>query len=74
MITIIEPAENPIVVDNRQQSELLTHLFVAIGYRMRMAIRAMSDQIESGFAAFADVPYEDPLSQQQWEQLWETEP
>jgi hypothetical protein len=57
----------------RPQSELLTHLFVSMGYRLREAIRALSDLIESRFAAFAGVPYEDPLSQQQWEQLWETE-
>lgn len=74
MITIIGPAENPVVVDNRQQSELSTHVFVAIGYHMRMTIRAMSEQMERSFAAFAGVPYEDPLSRQQWEQLWETEP
>jgi hypothetical protein len=74
MITTIGPAENPVVVDNRQQSELSTRAFVAIGYHMRMTIRAMSQQIASGFAAFAGVPYEDPLSRQQWEQLWETEP
>ena len=69
MITIIGPAENPIVAENRQQSELSTQAFVAIGFHMRMAIRA----IESCFAAFAGVPYEDPLSRQQWEQMWETE-
>jgi hypothetical protein len=65
MITIIGPAENPIVVENRQQSELSTQVFVAIVFHMRMAIRA----IESSFAAFAGVPYEDPLSRQQWEQM-----
>lgn len=73
MITIIGPAENAVVVDNRQQSELSTHVFVAIGYHMRMTIRGMSERMERCFAAFAGVPYEDPLSRQQWEQLWETE-
>jgi hypothetical protein len=44
-----------------------------MGYRLRQAMRALYDLIESRFAAFAGVPYEDPLSRQQWEQLWETE-
>jgi hypothetical protein len=67
------PAANPIVLDNRPQSELLTCLFVSMGYRLREAIRPLYHLIESRFAAFAGVPYEDPLSRQQWEQLWETE-
>jgi hypothetical protein len=69
MITIIGPAANPIVLDNRPQSELLTPM----GYRLREAIRALYDLMDSRFAAFAGVPYEDPLSRQQWEQLWETD-
>jgi hypothetical protein len=73
MIMIIGPAANPIVLDNRPQSELLTHLIVSMGYRLREAIRAMYDLIENRFAAFAGVPYEDPPSRQQWEQLWDTE-
>jgi hypothetical protein len=73
MITIIGPAAKQIVLDNRPQSELSTHLFVSMGCRLREAIPAWYDLIERRFAAFADVPYEDPLSRQQWEQLWETE-
>jgi hypothetical protein len=73
MITIIGSTANPIVLDNRPQSELLTHLFVSMGYRMRQAIRALYDLIERRFAAFAGVPYEDPSSRQQWEQFFETE-
>jgi hypothetical protein len=74
MITIIDPAQYPIAVDKGQQSQFVTHVFVALEYHARAAIRAMGDQIESRFATFAGVPYQDPLSRQQWEQIWESEP
>jgi hypothetical protein len=40
-----------------------------IGYQLRVLIRAVSCKIERHFAAFASVPYDDPLSRQLWEQL-----
>jgi hypothetical protein len=43
-------------------------------YQLRVLIRAASCKIERQFATFADVPYHDPLSRQQWEQLWRAEP
>jgi hypothetical protein len=33
----------------------------------------VSDFIERRFAEFAGVPYQNSLSRQQWEELWETE-
>ena len=36
-------------------------------------MRTASDLTERGFAEFARVPYESPLSRQQWEDLWEAE-
>ena len=41
---------------------------------MRVAMRTMSAEIERRFATFFGLPYEDPVSRQQWEQVWEAEP
>jgi hypothetical protein len=40
--------------------------------QIRARIVAMSHLMERLFARFADVPYETPISQQQWEELWES--
>jgi hypothetical protein len=74
MNTIVSPAANLIAADNHRKSQFVTLTFVALGYQIRTAIRDMGGQIERHFAAFADVPYHDPLSRRQWEQLWEAEP
>jgi hypothetical protein len=42
-------------------------------HHVRLAIRAVSDHMERRFAEFAGVPSQNPLSRQQWEDLWETE-
>jgi hypothetical protein len=47
--------------------------FLALGYHVRIGIRTVSDLLEQRLAEFAGVPYQDPLSRQQWEELWETE-
>jgi hypothetical protein len=73
MNTIVSPAENLIAANNHRKPQFITITFVALGYQIRMAIRDLSGQLERRFAAFADVPYDDPLSRQQWEQLWEAE-
>ena len=52
----------------------VTPTFVAIGYQLGVLIRVASSNIERRFATFADVPYCDPLSRRQWEQLWRAEP
>jgi hypothetical protein len=48
----------------------MTTTFVAFRYQLRGLMRAANCKIERQFATFADVPYHDPLSRQQWEQLW----
>jgi hypothetical protein len=40
---------------------------------LSVCIRTVSDLIERHFAVFADVPYQNPDSRQQWEELWESE-
>jgi hypothetical protein len=45
MITIIDPAEYPTIVDSRLQSQFVRHVFVALGDRTRVAICAMSELI-----------------------------
>jgi hypothetical protein len=37
-------------------------------------MRSASDIIERRFAEFARVPYQNPLSRQQWEDLWKLNP
>jgi hypothetical protein len=73
MIAIDSPAEDSVAVDSRRQLQSMTPTFVALVYQLRVLIRAASCKIEHQFATFADVPYHDPLSRQQWEQLWRAE-
>jgi hypothetical protein len=73
MIAIFSQAEDSIVIDDRRQLQFTTSTFVDIGYRLLVRVRAMSCQIERHFARFANVPYHDLLTRQQWEQLWETD-
>jgi hypothetical protein len=70
---IINPAVNSIAMDNRRPTQSMTALFVPVGYYLRKGIRTVNDLIERRFAEFAGVPYQDPLSRQQWEELWERE-
>jgi hypothetical protein len=72
MIAILSPAEISIAVCSRLQIQLKPAL-VNIGYQLRVLIRAASCKIERHFAAFANVPCPDPLSRQEWEQLWKTD-
>ena len=44
-----------------------------LGNRLRVSIRTVCDLLERRFAEFADLPYQDALSRQQWEELWEAE-
>jgi hypothetical protein len=73
MTTMIEPAEYPIVVDGRRRSQFVTNVFGALGCNMRVTMRTMSAEIERRFATFAGLPYQDPVSRQQWEQVWEAD-
>jgi hypothetical protein len=40
---------------------------------IRNGLRNASDLLERRFAEFADVPYENRVSRQQWQQLWDAE-
>jgi hypothetical protein len=71
--TIIAPAVNSIGVDKRRPFQFMAVFFGALGCHMRRAFRTVSDLIERRFAEFADVPYQNPFSRQQWKELWETE-
>lgn len=73
MISVIEPANCAVVVDDSRRSKFDAHLLAALVFQVRAAMHALSDTIERRFATFAAVPYHDPLSRRQWEQLWETE-
>jgi hypothetical protein len=74
MSTVIEPAQYLIVTESSRRSQLVTTVLVALGRNMRVAARTMSAELECRFATFAGVPYLDPVSRQQWEQVWEAEP
>jgi hypothetical protein len=39
-----------------------------------MAICTVSDLLERRFVKFAGVPYQSPVSREEWEELWETDP
>jgi hypothetical protein len=71
---MIEPAQYPIVVDPRRRPQFVTTVFGALGCSMRVAMHTMSAEMERRFATFAGLPCQDPVSRQQWEQVWEAEP
>lgn len=71
---MIVPTVNLIAMDNRRRAQSVAALFTALGYHVRIGIRSVSDLMERRFAEFAGVPYQNPISRQQWEELWETEP
>jgi hypothetical protein len=71
--TITVPTVNSIAMDHRRPVQSMAAFFVAFGYHARIGIRTVTDHLELRFAEFAGVPYQNPLSRQQWEELWETE-
>jgi hypothetical protein len=73
MIASFSPAEDSIAVDSQGQLQFVTPTLIHIGYQLGVLIRAVSCKIERHFATFADVPYYDPISRQEWEQLWKTD-
>ncbi len=74
MIAIFSPGGNSFAVDSRRPLQFTRALFVAVGYQLEVLIHVASSKIERRFATFANVPYHDRLSRQQWEQLWRAEP
>jgi hypothetical protein len=71
--TITVPTVNSITMDPRRPVQSMAAFFVALGCHVRIGIRTVSDLLELHFAEFAGVPYQNPLSRQQWDELWETE-
>jgi hypothetical protein len=64
---------NSIVVEKRQAVPFLATFVVALRCQMPRAIHAMGNYVERRFAEFAGVPYQSPVSRQQWEEMWEME-
>jgi hypothetical protein len=71
--TIIGRAMNSIAVEKRQSVPFLAAFVVALRCQVPKAIHAMGDHVERRFAEFAGVPYQSPVSRQQWEELCEME-
>jgi hypothetical protein len=72
--TITVRTANSIAMHNRRPFKSMPAFFVDLGYDVRIGMRTVSDLVERRFAEFARVPYQNPLSRQQWEELWEVEP
>jgi hypothetical protein len=64
---------NSIAVGKRQAVPFLAAFVVALRCQVPKAIHVMGDHVERRFAEFAGVPYQSPVSRQQWEELWEIE-
>lgn len=73
MIAFIESAGDPIILDGMRPTLCTRDTSLAIWERMRASSRAVSEILQRRFAAFARVPYHDPLDLEQWEQLWDAE-
>jgi len=71
--TVIEPFVNSVATDKMRRLQSIAVTLVDLGYRARAGARTMSEFLERRFAQFAAVPYQSPVSRQQWEELWETE-
>ena len=74
MSTIIAPTLNSIAMDDRRPVQSMEPILVALVNQLRVSIHTLGDLLERRFAEFADLPYQDALSRQQWEELWEVEP
>ena len=73
MSNIFGRAANSIAVEKRQAVPFLAAFVVALRSRVPKGVHAMGDLLERRFAEFAGVPYQSPVSRQQWEELWEME-
>jgi hypothetical protein len=74
MSTIIASTLNSIAMDNRRPVPFMAPNFPALVNHLWVSIRTVGDLLERRFAEFAGLPYQDALSRQQWEELWEAEP
>jgi hypothetical protein len=66
MSTIIAPTLNSIAVDNRRPVQFMAPIFVDLVNHLWVSIHTVGDLLERRFAEFADLPYQDALSRQQW--------
>jgi hypothetical protein len=66
-------AMNSIAVEKRQAVPFLAAIVVALRFQVPKALHAVGDHVERRFAEFAGVPYQSPVSRQQWKELWEME-
>ena len=73
MSTFIVPTADSISMDHRGPGQFMAVFLVALRSHVRVGIRSASDVIERRFAEFAGVPYQTPVSRQQWQDLWQTE-
>jgi hypothetical protein len=62
---------NSIAAEKRQAASFVAAILVALRSQVPKAIHALGDHVERRFAEFAGVPYQSPVSRQQWEELWE---
>jgi hypothetical protein len=53
--------------------QFMAAFFAAFAHHVRIGIRTVNDLAERCFAEFAGVPYQNSLSRQQWDELWEME-
>jgi len=60
-------------MDNRRPVQFMVAFLTAVRLHLRLGIETTGDLIERRFADFAGVPYLNPPSRQQWEDLWEME-
>jgi hypothetical protein len=70
---ILVQSANSAAIDNRRAVQMTARLLMALGCRVCVGIRTVVDLIERRFAEFAGVPYLNPQSRQEWEDLLETD-
>jgi hypothetical protein len=54
------------------EAQAPTVIFATAASRLRVSIFAAAEAVERLFAYFASVPYENPTSRRQWEELLES--
>jgi hypothetical protein len=74
MIATLSRPENSSTVASRRPLQVMRASVGGIGCSLPAFIRALGCKIERYFAIFADLPYENPVRRQEWEQMLETEP
>ena len=73
MSTLVAPGGTSIDLHDRRPVHFMVAFLAVVGFNMQLGLRTIGDLVERRFADFAGVPYLNPLSRQQWEELWETE-